>query len=195
LTYQLRGKYWTGGPPKKKRKGPVVALVDTSGSMHGAPETMAKAIVLAVAKKMIKEERDVKVVLFSSSNQTVEIELTDRKRMATEFLDFLVYTFGGGTDFNTALRSGLYSLKEKKFESADLLFITDGLSSLSNEDLIREWNTFKKEHDTRVFSFIIGNDTAGGLETVSDHTFIAGKSNNWDIDSAPSKMVTMINST
>ena len=192
LTYQLRGKFWTGGPPKKKRKGPVVALVDTSGSMNGAPETMAKAIVLAVAKKMLKEGRDVKVVLFSSTNQTTEIELTDKKKMASEFLNFLAYTFGGGTDFNTALRSGLNSLKEKKFKSADLLFITDGLSSLSDKGLIQDWNAFKKENDTRVFSFIIGNDTAGGLEVVSDHTFIAGKSNNWDIDSAPSKMVKLM---
>ena len=192
LTYQLRGKYWTGGPPKKKRKGPVVALVDTSGSMSGAPETMAKAIVLAVAKKMLKEGRDVKVVLFSSTDQTIEIELTDRKKMANEFLSFLAYGFGGGTDFNTALRSGLDSLKEKKFKSADLLFITDGLSVLSDDRLVQEWNTFKAEYDTRVFTFIIGNDTAGGLEVVSDHTFIAGKSNNWDIDTAPSKMVKMM---
>ncbi len=72
--------------------------MDTSASMRGAPpELLAKAVVLAIARKMLRESRDVKVILFSSKWQTVEIELTDKKRMGgKEFLEFLKYTFGGG---------------------------------------------------------------------------------------------------
>ena len=129
LTYQLRGENWNSDTAGKRRKGPVIALVDTSASMRGAPELFAKAVMLAITRRMLKEGRDVKVILFSSKWQTFEIELTNKKRMGQEFLEFLKFTFGGGTDFNTALRAGLKTLKgEKAFEGADILFLTDGAS-------------------------------------------------------------------
>lgn len=192
LTYQLRGKNWVGGPPTKKRKGPVIALVDTSGSMHGAPEIVAKAVILSITKKMLKEKRDVKVILFSSKDQTSEIELTDTKKMSTEFLDFLSYSFGGGTDFNTALDAGLKSLRENKWVNADLLFITDGLSVLSDEKIIQEWNVLKSQNDARIFTIVAGNDSAGGLEKISDYTSTLSKTNEWNINSSPSNIIRLI---
>ena len=138
LTYQLIEKNWNSEASGKKRNGPVVALVDTSASMRGSPEVLSKAVLLAVTRRMLKENRDVKVILFSSKWQTIEIELTNKKRMGEEFLEFLKFTFGGGTDFNTALRAGLKAMKnEKAFEGADLLFLTDGVSELSERPLIQ----------------------------------------------------------
>lgn len=194
LTYQLRGKNWNSNSAGKKRKGPVVALVDTSASMRGAPEILAKAVVLAIARRMLRENRDVKVILFSSKWQTVEIELTDKKRMGKEFLEFLKYTFGGGTDFNTALRAGLKAVKEEKtFQGADLLFLTDGASELSEKPLIREWNEIKAERKARIFSLIIGNYDAGGLDQVSDHTYIIPDAGNWQVEESPARFIKAIN--
>lgn len=193
LTYQLRGENWNSDLAGKKRKGPVVALVDTSASMRGAPELLAKAVVLAIARRMLRENRDVKVILFSSKWQTIEIELTDKKRMGKEFLEFLKYTFGGGTDFNTALRAGLKTLKgEKGFHGADLLFLTDGSSELSERPLIREWNEIKVERKARIFSLIIGNYDAGGLDQVSDHTYIIQDSGNWQVEESPARFIKAI---
>lgn len=193
LTYQLRGENWNSDFSGKKRKGPVVTLVDTSASMRGAPELLAKAVVLAIARRMLRENRDVKVILFSSKWQTVEIDLTDKKRMGKEFLEFLKYTFGGGTDFNTALHSGLKTIKkEKAFQGADLLFLTDGYSELSEVPLIREWNEIKVEKKARIFSLIIGNYDAGGLDQVSDYTYIIHNSENWQIDESPARFIKAI---
>lgn len=193
LTYQLKGENWNSDTAGKKRKGPVVALVDTSASMRGSPELLAKAVLLAVAGRMLKENRDVKVILFSSKWQTVEIELTNKKRMGQEFLEFLKFTFGGGTDFNTALRAGLKAMKnEKAFEGADLLFLTDGFSELSEVPLIREWNEIKAERKARIFSLIIGNYDAGGLEQISDHTYLIRNAENWDIGESPASFVRAI---
>ncbi|WP_440946188.1 vWA domain-containing protein [Methanosarcina sp. T3] len=190
LTYQLRGKNWNSNSAGKRRKGPVVALVDTSASMRGAPEVLAKAVVLAIARRMLRENRDVKVILFSSKWQTVEIELTDKKRMGKEFLEFLRYTFGGGTDFNTALRSGLKAVKEEKvFQGADLLFLTDGASELSERPLIREWNEIKAERKARIFSLIIGNYDAGGLDQVSDQTYIIHDAGSWQVEESPARFI------
>ncbi|MDD4248754.1 MAG: VWA domain-containing protein [Methanosarcina sp.] len=190
LTYQLRGKNWNSNSAGKKRKGPVVALVDTSGSMRGAPEILAKAMVLAITRRMLRENRDVKVILFSSKWQTVEIELTAKKHMGKEFLEFLKYTFGGGTDFNTALRAGLKAIKEEKtYQGADLLFLTDGASELSEIPLIREWNEIKAERKARIFSLIIGNYDAGGLDQVSDHTYIIPDAGNWQAEESPARFI------
>lgn len=193
LTYQLRGENWNSDTSGKKRKGPVVALVDTSASMRGSPEILAKSVLLAVTKRMLKEGRDVKIILFSSKWQTFEIELTDKKRMGREFLEFLQFTFGGGTDFNTALRAGLKAMKnEKAFEGADLLFLTDGASELSERPLIREWNEIKAERKARIFSLIIGNYDAGGLEQVSDHTYLIRNAENWEVRESPASFVKAI---
>jgi uncharacterized protein with von Willebrand factor type A (vWA) domain len=186
LTYQLRGKNWDEIEMKEEgRKGPVIALVDTSASMHGAPEVTAKATVLAAAKKLLKEKRDLKVILFSSIDQTVEIELTDRNRMATHFLEFLQLSFGGGTDFNTALREGLKNLRTGEWKDADLLFLTDGYSVISDQNLLQEWSELKAEHGVRCFAMIIGNDNAGGLAPISDKVFILKRPAGWDRTNSP----------
>ncbi|WP_292373498.1 vWA domain-containing protein [Methanosarcina sp. UBA411] len=170
LSYQLLGKHYTG-PPRIKPRGPMIVLVDTSGSMHGAPQTLAKSAVLAMAKRMLSQQRDMKVILFASTSQHLEIELSSRKKMSEKFLNFLLYTFGGGTDFNTALASGLKSLKEKDFQGADLLFITDGKSEVSDELILARWEEAKKKYNAKVYSLIVGSSGAGGLSEISDYTY------------------------
>ncbi|MGA9188092.1 MAG: VWA domain-containing protein [Methanosarcina sp.] len=170
LSYQLLGKHYTG-PPRIKPRGPMIVLVDTSGSMHGAPQTLAKSAVLAMAKRMLSQQRDMKVILFASTSQHLEIELSGRKKMSEKFLNFLLYTFGGGTDFNTALASGLISLKEKDFQGADLLFITDGKSEVSDELVLARWEEAKKKYNAKVYSLIVGGNGAGGLSGISDYTY------------------------
>lgn len=170
LSYQLLGKHYTG-PPRIKPRGPMIVLVDTSGSMHGAPQTLAKSAVLAMAKRMLSQQRDMKVILFASTSQHLEIELSSRKKMSEKFLNFLLYTFGGGTDFNTALASGLKSLKEKDFQGADLLFITDGKSEVSDELILARWKEAKKKYNAKVYSLIVSSSGAGGLSEISDYTY------------------------
>lgn len=170
LSYQLLGKHYAG-PPRIKPRGPMIVLVDTSGSMHGAPQTLAKAAVMAMAKKMLLQHRDMKVILFASTSQHLEIELTNRKKMAERFLNFLVYTFGGGTDFNTALASGLKAFKEKDFNGADLLFITDGKSEVSDELVLARWQEAKKKYNAKIYSLIVGDAGGSGLSGISDYTY------------------------
>lgn len=170
LSYQLLGKHYTG-PPRIKPRGPMIVLVDTSGSMHGAPQTIAKSAVLAMAKQMLSQQRDMKVILFASTSQHLEIELSSRKKMSEKFLNFLLYTFGGGTDFNTALASGLKSLKEKDFQGADLLFITDGKSEVSDELILARWEEAKKKYKAKVYSLIVGSSGSGGLSEISDYIY------------------------
>jgi len=178
MTYDIRGRDMVSGPPKDTRKGPVVMLVDTSGSMYGEPELIAKAVSLTVARRMIPEKRDVKVILFST--QTTEISLTSKEKMGKEFLNFLSYTFGGGTDFNIALREGVRALREREWQGADLLFVSDGHSIVSDPVITAEWGLLKDMNNARVFSIIVNNDDAGGLEELSDSVHIMNSETIWE---------------
>jgi len=178
MTYDIRGREKVSGPPKNTRKGPVVLLVDTSGSMYGEPELIAKAVSLSIARRMIPEKRDVKVILFST--RTTEISLTSKEKMGREFLEFLSYTFGGGTDFNIALREGVRALREKEWEGADLMFVSDGHSIVSDPSITAEWDLLKEMNNARVFSVIINNDDAGGLEELSDSIYIMNSETIWE---------------
>jgi uncharacterized protein with von Willebrand factor type A (vWA) domain len=171
LTYQLGGKVrpLSGN---ERPKGSIVALVDTSGSMSGSPEMLAKAVALAVSKQALKSGRGMRVILFSSTGQSRTIDLSGERKMAGEFLDFLRQRFGGGTNFDTALGSGIDALKDSRYENADLLFVTDGLSKITDDHLLEEWGRLRDKQGARIFTIIIGNNTAGGLEKVSDHTFV-----------------------
>jgi uncharacterized protein with von Willebrand factor type A (vWA) domain len=193
LTFQLRGKYWVGGPPKEKKRGPVIAIVDTSGSMDGAPEILAKALILSIVRIMLKKDRDVKVILFSSIDQTIEIELTKKTKMANEFLNFISCSFGGGTDFNTALNAGVKSLEEKKWESADILFLTDGLSQVTDQALIKKWEAVKNKNDARIFTILFGNDSAGGIEKISEEVYVFTSCDDWKFAESPSNIIRLIN--
>ena len=172
LTYQLTapGKSETGD---KKRKGPVIALVDTSGSMDGIPGILAKAITLAAVRMFLQRDRKIKVVLFSSVGQLDEIDLPVES--ISGFLDFLRGSFGGGTDFNTALKAGIEALKLKQYANADILFVTDGMSRVTDKALIEEWHSIKESTGSQIFTAIIGNDQAGGLEELSDQVYFLGR--------------------
>ncbi|CAJ37711.1 VWA domain-containing protein [Methanocella arvoryzae] len=171
LTYHLTdpGKSDTGDC---KRKGPVIALVDTSGSMDGIPGILARAVTLATVRMFLQRGRKIRVVLFSSVGQLDEIDLPEGSTPG--FLEFLRSSFGGGTDFNTALKAGLGALKARQYASADIMFVTDGMSRITDEALIEDWRRLKEASGSQIFTVIVGNDQAGGLEDISDRVYILG---------------------
>jgi len=170
LTYQIKGESWNESVGRR-RKGPMVALIDASGSMVGEPELIAKALVLMLARKMAREGRDLRVILFAAKDVKFHIDLSDRVEVAKSLMDILLRQFEGGTDFNSALRTGLETVRGEKWLGADILFFTDGMSEVSDQDLVDEWSEFKRRTKSRILTLISGTSTAGGLEKVSDRTW------------------------
>ncbi|MDW5561951.1 MAG: VWA domain-containing protein [Methanomassiliicoccus sp.] len=190
LTYELRGLNWNDAPEKRK-KGPIIALIDASGSMGGQPELIAKAFILMLAKRMEREGRDIKVILFAASDWKLEINLADKMKVAKSLLDTMCLSFEGYTDFNSALRLGLEAVKGDKWNGADVLFFTDGESKVSDEGLVREWNDFKKRTSSRIFTLIVNNVNAGGLEKVSDKIWTL-PTGTWDVEGSPSSIIKLV---
>lgn len=103
--------------------GPLVVCLDTSGSMRGKPEQVAKTLVLALVKELAKEGRA--LYLINYSLELKSLELTDLAASLGEFLDFLGFSFYGGTDLNPALLHALGLLSKEAWTDADVLVISD----------------------------------------------------------------------
>lgn len=136
----------------------MIALMDTSQSLHGDPELLAKANVLLLTRRMIKEERPMKEIQFSSTGQTIEYDMTTKNTMSEDFLQFLNVSFGGDNDFCTAVKYFIDKLRSKEWNASDVAFIFDGPTEAGYEIVRNSWNSLKQTNDTRLFGLIVGND-------------------------------------
>lgn len=109
--------------PGRQNKGPFVACVDTSASMRGDREDMAKAIVLSLAMRMEKLCRPCKVILFSEQIEVIELRNLYEDLPLLE--NFLCQSFHGGTDIQGAIEEAVTTLRHADFIYADLLWISD----------------------------------------------------------------------
>ena len=134
LTYELSGITSGVGETtetRKKRTGPIVACLDTSGSMAGLPLLRAKALLLAISLILKREDRALHVLLFGSSGEIREFAM-DGKADLAGLLQFLGTGFGGGTDFETPLQRAFELIKRhENFKKADVLMISDGDCAVS----------------------------------------------------------------
>lgn len=113
--------------PVNRRLGPVIAMVDTSGSMSGYPEPIAKAIVLALCQMSQNRSRRIFVISFSGPGQTLDFEFTPNVTGLSNLQRFLSHSFSGGTDVNTPLAEALGKVEtDKSWKQADIFVASDG---------------------------------------------------------------------
>ena len=143
MTYELSGFELANGEQtetSKKRTGPVVACLDTSGSMQGEPLLKAKALLLAIANILKQEDRSLHVLLFGSQGELKEFSMNAQVD-AAGLLAFLKQGFGGGTDFETPLQRAFDLIAEQPdYLKADVLMISDGDCQLSPDFLAKLQN-------------------------------------------------------
>jgi uncharacterized protein with von Willebrand factor type A (vWA) domain/uncharacterized protein with HEPN domain len=141
---------------KHDGKGPIIICVDTSGSMHGTPEQVAKTICFALTKIALREKRKCYLISFSTKIQTTE--LTDLQHSLDKLIDFLGMSFNGGTDANPALEKSLEMLETKDYNKADVLMVSDFvMEALSKE--VAEKIDAAKTNKTRFHSLTISNNS------------------------------------
>jgi uncharacterized protein with von Willebrand factor type A (vWA) domain len=121
--------------PIPVRSGPIVALLDTSGSMSvGQRKPMAKAIVLLLCKIAQKRDRRIFVISFSGPGQTLDFEFTPDAAGLSGLADFLEWEFNGGTDVDEPLQRSLKKcLHESAWNTADVAIVSDGEYYISPE--------------------------------------------------------------
>ena len=160
------GKKATG---EKQEKGPAIICIDTSGSMNGEPEDIAKSLSLFILLECIKEKRSCYIISFSVSIECLDLTNIGDKGVLNKFIDFLGHSFHGGTDFEPCLNHALQILENKSFKNADVLVISDFcVGDFSNDFLQKIAN--QKKLDTRFFSLLVGRNFDGNQEVINQFT-------------------------
>lgn len=156
ITYQLSGvTHITQDESyqQPKTSGPVVACLDTSGSMGGQTLLKAKALLFAIANILKQEKRSLYVVLFGSTGQLKEYRLDGEEDLAG-LLQFLQNGFNGGTDFESPLQRAIDIIQaQEDYIKADILMLSDGDCQLSSS-FADKFKTQKQKLDCMVYSLL-----------------------------------------
>jgi uncharacterized protein with von Willebrand factor type A (vWA) domain len=107
-------------------RGPILVCLDTSGSMEGLPELVAKALVLESMRVALAEKRACYLYAFSGPGDVQEHELSLTEEGLARLMAVLTMSFHGGTDVSAPLSRAVARLGEEGWKRADLLLVSDG---------------------------------------------------------------------
>ena len=176
MQYRLEGS-------EKKGRGPVVVLIDRSGSMCGTEERWASAIGIAMVGVARKSKRSVTVLGFNGGVTTAAhmnkrgesfvadeigidarygqapISLSKVDGGAARVAEYIASEYSdGGTCFESPLLAALHHLPDSiSDDNADLIFVTDGHAQMT--DKMRESINEAKANGLRIFGMTIGGGT------------------------------------
>lgn len=138
--------------------GPLILCLDTSGSMAGARETVAKAVALEAARSARRARRRCLLYAFGGPGDLRQLELDPSSaRGASDLLSFLRCSFGGGTDADAPLEAALQRLEESEWAAADVLMVTDGEIPPPNEVVAARLARAKEELGLQVHGLLVGS--------------------------------------
>lgn len=154
----------TPQPQRKLEMGPMILCVDTSSSMIGPAEQVAKATVLEAMRTAAAQKRRCYVYAFSGPGEVVERELGLDADGITEAIAFLGQTFHGGTDIDEPLARALTRVEDEEWQLADLVVASDGQFGCT-PDMSARVHRAQDEAGLRVQGVLIGDrDTVGMLD-------------------------------
>lgn len=143
------------GNKKNKNRGPMIVCLDTSGSMRGTPENIAKALVLQCISVAKTEKRTCFVYLFGSKGEVKEMELAPDKAGLEQMILFLSMSFGGGTDIEGPFNLALTKSDEEQWQQADILLVSDGEFQVSS-GLSKKIKKCKEQRAMSIHGVVVG---------------------------------------
>ncbi len=155
-------------PPQALQRGPIVVCLDTSGSMAGAPEQIAKAVVLQALRTAWRERRGCRLIAFGGAGEIVERDLAAGAAGLHALLDLLGQGFDGGTDVQGPIERAVETVHDAAWTGADLLIVSDGEFGCTRATLER-LDAARTTLGLRVQGVLIGDrETMGLLEVCDD---------------------------
>lgn len=154
----------------KAGRGPIICLIDSSGSMVGAKDEWAKAVAMGLLEIALKERRAFAYAIFSSAKDPLITDIfLPGDRSPEKILNMVTAYYGGGTDFEKPLAWALETIKESAFKKADIVMITDGECRVS-DNFLEKFLEVKKQKDFAVYSILIGH-SSHELKKWSNHVY------------------------
>lgn len=158
----------------KKDKGAAIICLDTSGSMHGIPEALSKAMALLIIKYATKEKREILIISFSVKTEILKIEHPEKQEQMARIIQFLSSSFHGGTNIGFAIENAIEMLSKTKLKNADILTISDFVASDLSKNTTKKIEKIKK-NGTRLFAISIGDRGNNSILRLMDETKIFKK--------------------
>jgi len=163
-------------------RGPIVALLDVSGSMRGEPHDWTRAIGMALAGTARREKRSATIADFNGSvcrarrfeRDGSAVDLVSGREFGSfvdAVLDVASASTSGGTSFDRALGWGLDRIVEagdRDESRADLVVVTDGCDAVS-DSVVEQMAALREQSGLRVFALTInGGAIDSNLAAVAD---------------------------
>lgn len=127
-------------PKPRLKKGPIIVGIDTSGSMYGRPEQIAKSLLIQLVKTARKEHRSCYLITFSVRAKSIDLARSGSILKMKEFLDT---HFTGGNGEEKLITEALRILETNDYELADVLIISDFIFNPPRPDDVRRINKAK----------------------------------------------------
>jgi len=157
-------------PAKRLESGPILVCVDTSGSMQGGAEAVAKAVVLEAMRAAHAQRRPCHVFAFGGPEELIEMELALNVEGIERATRFLGQAFRGGTDICGPLEKVIAKLEQERWQLADLLVASDGEFGATPQVAAR-LAAVKRELGLRVQGVLIADRETVGLLEVADSIY------------------------
>jgi uncharacterized protein with von Willebrand factor type A (vWA) domain len=147
LQYDLKSKEPQG-------RGPMVVLVDQSGSMQGSRIEWAIATALALVDTAQRQKRQA-AVLFFNNRPGAEYHFTPSTKNPEQLLQMAQEGCDGGTEYWQPISRALQLIAAKgAYQNADVVLITDGECRLGQEQ-VNQVLAAKELHKFKIYSLII----------------------------------------
>ena len=154
--------------PQPAERGPIILCLDTSGSMRGGPETLAKAVALQALRTALAEKRGCLLIAFGGPDELIEQELTQGETGLAALLDLMGLAFDGGTDVQGAIERAVSRVHEQRWASADLLIVSDGEFGCTPA-MLAALDDARSRLGLRVQGVLVGDRQTMGMMEVADH--------------------------
>lgn len=147
LTYQLWGieremyEEWIINLRDSGEKGPMFICLDTSGSMRGLTEIIAKGLTMMIVNVLEQHNKNIVFIPFSTEARMYDLFDVPNKLKLTKIQ--LKKSYYGGTDINPLIDLINGTIHKRKYEKCNILIISDFIfKNFSN-------STFEKIKDIK----------------------------------------------
>lgn len=157
-------------------QGPIVVVVDESGSMHGTPVMTAKAIALALAWLARRQRRWIALIGYTGGRKGMSgynrIAFAPGKVDQSALLDWLTHFYSGGSDRDIPVKelpADWPALKQLGLPAGktDVIMMTDAIAHVPAE-MQATYRRWAKEEQARTYGICIGQSDAGDLAGLAD---------------------------
>lgn len=164
LQYRMEGK-------QPLSKGPIILIVDQSGSMQGVKEVWSKGLMGGILSIAAKQKRPALMIAFSTEMRKYDFKNPadlDAKTLSSLLSDFL----NGGTNLGMPVEEACKEINEAAMKSkgpwskADIIMISDGDGALETSQIKRVL-AMKQQHNVTVQTFILKESDYDGRESLS----------------------------